>query len=371
MAVLPKSGCAVARLPGGRQNARIATIFTGNCGSMSIKTCWTVTDGRAGMLNQAQGLAEELARTEPGGNMIVSHRIIDVRAPWRWLPPALWHAPLQKLTGNSDPLRPPWPDVVIGCGRLTVPLVMAIARQARGAGTGTGNCFTVQLQDPRVDPGHYDLVVPPRHDHLDGPNVFQTTGAVHRVTAARLETGADSFRAALDHLPHPRIAVLIGGSNKYYRLTPAVMRQLADRLKGLTTMHGAGLMVTTSRRTGVENEKALRAALADTATVFWDGQGDNPYFAYLGLADEIVVTCDSVSMCSEAASTGKPVHVVQLEGGSAKFNEFHANMRHQGHTRIFDGNLPDWQPVRLDDTALVAAEVRRRLETRTTDKTSA
>jgi uncharacterized protein len=325
---------------------------------MSIKTCWVVTDGRAGMLNQAWGLAEELARTEPGGGMDVVVKTIKVRAPWRWLPSKMWIKPLASLATDSDPLAVPWPDLVIGCGRLTIPLVMAIGKAS------SGTSFTVQLQDPRIDPNGFDLVVPPHHDHASGPNIFETTGAVHRVTAQKLASEADKFRATLDHLPRPRIAVLIGGSNKYYRLTPEIMHHLAGRLVKLAIDNNASLMVTASRRTGGVNENALREALADIPAHFWDGQGDNPYFAYLGSADAIVVTCDSVSMNSEAASTGKPVYVVDLDGGSKKFNEFHALMRQSGHTRAFDGNLHDWQPVQLEDTERVAVEVRRRLKAR-------
>ena len=308
------------------------------------------------MLNQAWGLAEALTRADPEGGMATVVKTIKVRAPWRWLPPALWFNPLGSLTPDSDKLDAPWPDVVIGCGRLTIPLVMAIGRASKG------KTFTVQLQDPRIDPARFDLVVPPRHDHVTGENVFETTGAVHRVTTDKLIAEADRVRADLAWLPEPRVAVLIGGSNKYYKLTPEIARDLAAQLVQLATDHGVGLMVTASRRTGAGNEKVLREALKDAPAVFWDGKGENPYFAWLGLADAIVVTCDSVSMTSEAASTGKPVYVVPLEGGSRKFNEFQDLMRRQGHTRRFEGRLEDWQAVALEDTALVAAEVRRRLE---------
>ena len=325
---------------------------------MGIKTCWVVTDGRAGMRNQAWGLAEALARRDPDGGLEVVVKTVKVRKPWHWLPAALWINPLARLASESDTLKAPWPDLVIGCGRITIPLVMAIGK-ASNRGT-----YTVQLQDPRIDPGNFDLVVPPSHDHVSGPNVVETTGAVHRVTAEKLALEAEKFKIELDHLPARRIAVLIGGSNKYYRLTPDITRQLATRLTKLATDNDAGLMVTASRRTGAENEKVLRDAFADVPAVFWDGQGDNPYFAYLGLADAIVVTCDSVSMNSEAASTGKPVYVVSLDGGSKKFNEFHALMQQRGHTRAFDGKMPDWTPVRLDDTERVANEIHRRMSAR-------
>jgi uncharacterized protein len=326
---------------------------------MSTITCWVVTDGRAGMLNQAWGLAEAIERAlkaqSSGKSMKTVLKTVQARVPWRWLPSNLWYKPLLALTTNSDNLSPPWPDLIIGCGRITVPLVRAIGRASKG------KSFTVQLQDPRIDPGKFDLVVPPRHDHVVGENVAETTGAVHRVTADKLEQEANRVRGELNWLPHPRVMVLIGGSNKYYKLTSALSAELAERLERLSSDFGAGLLVTASRRTGKENEQVLRKALADTNTVFWDGKGTNPYFAWLGLADAIVVTSDSVSMASEAASTGKPVYVVRLEGQSRKFDEFHNLMQKDGHTRWFTGILEDWQPVRLDDTAKVAAEVIARL----------
>ena len=158
--------------------------------------------------------------------------------------------------------------------------------------------------------------------------------------------------------------MLIGGTNKYYRLTPGIIRELADKLAAMSRATGAGFAITLSRRSGAEAEAILREKLADVPAVIWDGSGDNPYFAYLGLADHIVVTADSVSMVSEACSTGKPVHVVELEGGSRKFQRFHQGLRADGITREFTGALADWHYTPLDDTPRAAAEVRRRLAQR-------
>ena len=119
--------------------------------------------------------------------------------------------------------------------------------------------------------------------------------------------------------------------------------------------------MTASRRTGDTNAAILRDALSTCPAYVWDGEGDNPYFGFLGLADTIVVTADSVSMVSEACATGKPVYVVELEGGSAKFARFHEGLRAAGITRAFDGNLESWTYAAPDDTAKVAAEIVRRL----------
>ena len=98
----------------------------------------------------------------------------------------------------------------------------------------------------------------------------------------------------------------------------------------------------------------------------WDFAGDNPYFAYLGAADHIVVTGDSVTMISEACSTGKPVYVVDLDGGSPKFSRFHNTLRDAGHTLPFDGRLSTQPAEPLTETADVAAEIHRRIAARRT-----
>ncbi|HET8727389.1 MAG TPA: ELM1/GtrOC1 family putative glycosyltransferase, partial [Alphaproteobacteria bacterium] len=139
---------------------------------------------------------------------------------------------------------------------------------------------------------------------------------------------------------------------------------VAEVLSNLARERGLGLMVTPSRRTGADNEAILRARLDGLPAEIWDGTGENPYFAYLGLADAIIVTADSVNMVCEAASTGKPVYVIELEGESAKFDAFHESMRRAGITRPFDGRLDDWSYQPLCETERAAAEVWRRMASR-------
>ena len=157
------------------------------------------------------------------------------------------------------------------------------------------------------------------------------------------------------------MAVLIGGDNGVYRMTDAVADRLIAGLAQIVETQGAGLAVTASRRTSPAIVARLRQALAKLPAVMWDNTGENPYFGYLGLADHVVVTGDSVSMVSEACATGKPVHVIDREGGSRKFESFHAGLRADGLTRAFAAPLASWTYPPLEDTALVAAEVRRQL----------
>ena len=311
-------------------------------------SCWIVTDGTIGMETQCLGLAEALG-------FAPAVKRIQVRRPWRWLPPLWVPDPLGSLGPKKDRLAPPWPALLIASGRQSIAVSIAIRKAAGGA------CFTVQIQNPVVDPAHFDLIVAPRHDRLRGPNVIATLGAMNRVTPARLAEAAERFQAAWAELPRPLVAVVLGGSNRAYRMSEAVAAEFGRRLAGMARETGAGILVTPSRRTPAPVLEALRRALEGLPARIWDGSGENPYLAYLALADAIVVTADSVNMVSEAATTGKPVHVLELPGGSRKFRAFHAALREAGITRPFKGRLETWRYTPLRDTQQAAEAIRPRL----------
>jgi len=313
-----------------------------------MPTVWALHDGKIGMANQVRGLAEAL-------DWPITEKRVAIRAPWRYLPPSLWLAPALALDPAGARLEPPWPDIVIGCGRNSIVPARLVKRASRG------RTFWVQVQDPRFARNEIDLIVAPRHDPAPGGNVFRTLGAVHRVTETKLAADKARWAPVFAALPRPLIAVLIGGDNNVYRLTEQSFGALCDRLVALAKS-GVGLAITPSRRTADAQRAMLQKRLADLPAYIWDGSGENPYFGMLGTADAILVTADSVSMISEAAATGKPVHIVELEGGSDKFARFHQGMREAGITRLFNGTLEEWHYAPPDDTARAAAEIHRRFQ---------
>jgi mitochondrial fission protein ELM1 len=312
---------------------------------------WVLTDGRPGHVSQTLGLAEHLCDAP-----IV--KTLGLRSPYRQLSPFLGWAGGRALTAGSSPIAPPWPRLVITSGRPSLPVALAIGKASKG------RALLVNVQNPSCYHSRFDLVVVPEHDRLSGPNIISTAGALGRVTGARLDAAAALFGPALAHLPTPRVAVLVGGGNAVFQTTAGVIERMASDL-GRLGAGGYGLMVTFSRRTGPELQDAIRRALAGTPSVIWDGRGDNPYFAYLALADHILVTEDSASMVSEAAVTGKPISIMSLAGGSAKFTRFHDSMRSRGASRPFTGEIVQWRYEPVDETARVAAAVRRLLESAT------
>ena len=324
---------------------------------MAQGTIWAISDGTAGMVNQALGLAEAIADRAGPDWRVVGKRIAP-RLPWSLLPGEVWPPGVSGTGPGSDRLDPPWPDLVVSCGRHAIGPALHVKRRS------FGDTFIVHAQHPRLAVLRYDLAIAQSHDRLGGRNVVTVMGSMNRVTGERLRDAAARFGERFAALPRPLVAVMVGGSNSSYRMTPAVARRLAEELRRLVDETGAGLLVTTSRRTGTENEAVLQAALAGKTAYFWDGGGENPYFAFLALADAIIVTSDSVNMVSEACVTGKPVLVATLDGGSGKFERFHAEMHAAGHTRPFRGRIERWARAPLDETGRAAAEVLRRYRAR-------
>ena len=308
---------------------------------------WAITDGRAGMLNQARGLAEAIG-------LPVEVKTVHPRFPWTLIPVAHWPAPFAALGADSAALAAPWPRIAIGCGWRSIPFVLAIKRASRG------RTFTIQLQDPRIDPKHFDLVVPPEHDDLRGDNVMSMIGSPNSVTPAKLAAESVAWKSRFDQLPKPRVAVLVGGASKSHRFGDDDARRLAAQLQELAK-HGAGVIATTSRRTGATQTKIIRDALAGTNAFVWDGEGANPYFGMLALADAILVTADSTNMVVESAATGKPVYIVDIPGGGAKFDRLHASLRARGIARPFAGKIEHWTYEPLNETQRIARLIRHKI----------
>lgn len=308
--------------------------------------CWAVTDGTPGMQNQALGLAERLG-------LPIAIKRVGLRRPWNFLAPHFFWAALDHLTGESDPLIPPWPAVAVGCGRQSIPFMRALKRASRG------RTVIIQCQHPRVSIGAFDLVVPPDHDGLTGPNVLPILGSPNRISPQALVAAREQF-ARFEKIRGPRIAVLVGGNNKAYRFGRVEAEAMARALSKLSGSHG--LMITASRRTGAENMAIIRKALENSDAMLWDGSGENPYHGLLAWADAFIVTADSVNMACEAAGTGKPVHIFPLPGGSKKFHQFHRALEKRGIARVFRGEIEHWTYPKLDETGRAAAAVLKLLD---------
>jgi mitochondrial fission protein ELM1 len=313
--------------------------------AFEVPESWILTEGHAAMETQALGLTEALG-------IDAKTRRLTARFPWDWLPGALWPLALRGVTVAEGPLAPPWPHLAVTCGNVAAPVGAALRK--RGV-------TTVHVQDPKLDPACFDVVVTACHDRLVGPNVVTARNALHRVTPQRLADAREIWAPRLAHLPRPLVAVLVGGSNGRFRLDGDVADAMAGQLAAMMQIDGVGLAVTTSRRTGQEATQALTRRLAPLGAFVWSGGDDNPYFGLLAVADTIIVTCDSISMLSEAAATSVPMFILRLPGRGRRNQTFLTMLLNEGRARMFEGRVESWDVIPLDDTAAVAAEVRRRI----------
>ena len=218
--------------------------------------------------------------------------------------------------GRSDPLEAPWPDLVISAGRKNEPIARYIRAQARRA---TGKTVRlIHCGRPWAKPATWDLVVTtPQYRLPQDPNILHNETPLHRVTRDRLDEAARTWAARVAHLPQPRIAVLAGGNSGPYPFDGPSGARLAAQLEALVAEVGGSLLVTTSARTLDETTEALFAGIHSPSILYrWKkNDPDNPFFAFLGLADRVVVTADSVSMMTEACATGRPVYLYDTGEG--------------------------------------------------------
>lgn len=309
---------------------------------------WTVTDGNAGNLRQAQALARAL---EFDGS--AKHWKLAPHAPWRWWAPRLGPAAGHAFgMAFAHALAAP-PEVAIGCGRQGA-LATRLLRQQ--------GVKTIQILDPRIDPRHWDLVIAPEHDGLQGRNVVHVQGSLNPVDDAWLLEARRHFAAFAD-LPSPRTAVLLGGNSAHARFDRGAFEMLAAKLEVALARDGGSLLVTTSRRTSIKVIAPLRHRFIETPGMIWcdEGDGPNPYAGLLAWADRIVCSPDSVNMISEACATRVPVHVFDPARVRGRPRLFLDALLRSGRIRAMDGALADFDAEPMRETGRVAAIVRERL----------
>lgn len=319
-------------------------------------TVWALTDDRPGNNAQVLGVAKALGWP-------VEEKAVSYSALAR-LPNILCGA---SLVGVSEAgkacLSAPWPDMVIAAGRRSAPVARWIKRQSGE------KIRLVQLMFPgRAGAKDFDLIVIPDHDDNSAasrrPNLMKVIGAPSLITPELLDDEATRWRDRFDALPRPFFALIVGGATKRKPFSVEQAKALGTKVSAVAKASGGSVLLTTSRRTGRDAEQALVHAIPEPRSMFlWGQKGENPYLGYLALADAIIVTGDSVSMCAEACATETPVYIAAPAGTvGAKHARLHQRLYDLGYARPFadsdSGTFEDWSHPPLDTTAQVAAAVQ-------------
>ena len=314
-------------------------------------TAWVLASGKIGHEVHCLGIARELG-LEPRVKPVRPRRLFEFLSPFGPVDPR------DSAHRSGSLLAPPFPDLVFAAGRATIPYLRHL-RRASG-----GKVFTICLQDPRTGPGTADVIWVPEHDRLRGANVLTTLTSPHPLRPHVLAAARRDPDPRIAGLPHPRVAMVLGGPSAHYRFDDTDTAALA-RIAGDLARAGHAVMVTPSRRTPPIVLAAIREALVEAGALpsrafVWDGAGANPYAQILANAEAIVVTGDSVNMVGEALATGAPVHVYEPTGGHAKVLGFVDKLVKEGYVRRWSGNIESWTYDPLDATTLIATEIARR-----------
>ena len=305
-----------------------------------IKNSWILSSGLIGCENQCLGVIERLG-IETEIKKIKPSMAVSLFAPYG--------------TPFLNPqVREPWPDLVIAAGRKTIPYLKYIRKASKK------ECKTIYLQDPRIDSKEFDIVWAPEHDSIEGSNVIKTITSPNRVTNELLNYHHDEWLDKLSKLKGPFIGFLIGGKSKAYNFNDAECEKIIQALNFVIS-NGYTPLITLSRRSPKKLSNRIKNLLINEKNLFYDGQGDNPYFAILKASEIIITTPDSANMISEAINVPKPVYYIDIKSNSKRFNKFINTLVNSGHIRLFENNIDYFQNKKLDPTKEIVDYIYKNL----------
>jgi len=317
-----------------------------DAGDVAPPRCLVISDGRRGIKNQALGLAEACGLLRP--LTIQMHEMSPGKAMAAMPPRA------QLRLAKFDL---PECDMAIGCGRQAIAPLLYLKRSRP-------DVMTIYVQEPRLDPSAFNLVIAPTHDEVEGVNVETMIGSPNRVTETKIIGETLNFADGLSKLPQPRAAFLIGGSSKSRNLHKDTQDRHLEAAKTLLDS-GHSLLVTVSRRTPGFAVLAWKRFASDKDNVWLhDGDGPNPYFAFLGGAELILVTEESTNMLTEACATGKPVFRLPMSGRPGKFQILYDALETRCAVKPYDGQVSGVDYPPLNETARVAQQVWKHFDAR-------
>ncbi len=283
---------------------------------------WILADDRMGNVNQLLGVAEALNYPYTRKNIAYSSLVK--------LPNLLRGRSLCGLTKQSkkELQTTDFPDIVLSAGRRSFPVARWLKKHSHG------KTKIVQLMNPGAAGfKEADLIVLPEHDLYKGKetNVMTVTGTPHRITKERLHKEQEKWKPTFTQYPHKRLSLIIGGATKNNPFTTEMATNLINAVKNLAP---SSVLVTTSRRTPADIVEYLQQELNFVPTFFYKfgDKTENPYFGLIACADMIVVTGDSMSMCSECCATQAPVFIFAPDAMmSTKHKRFHQALYGAGY----------------------------------------
>jgi mitochondrial fission protein ELM1 len=311
---------------------------------MSKLKALLLTQGMHGMVSQVEGLAKAL-------NLNYKHQEIKLKKFWNFIPPFLTPISMSVLENQFifDS------KVVISCGRKSVIPSLALKKKYKE------KIFTIHIQDPKVSLDKFDLIICPEHDNISGNNVIKTTGAIHYLSEK--EISKENNYLKIDKENKKIIAFIIGGPNKYYTFSEKEIDFLFNKIKSIFTMDKYKLVVIPSYRTPSDIIKKAFNSFGHDHMVIKDVD-KKAYLSALSISDYIVVTCDSTSMISEAAITGKPIYVAQMNSSknNLRFQKFFSQFKQLNIIKDLTDKIDLWSYSKLDEVNRISPIINEKIK---------
>ncbi len=304
-----------------------------------------LTEGMHGMISQVEGLAKAL-------DIDFTHHKVELNHFWKLIPPNL--SPISQSVFkkiNHDDF-----DVIISCGRKSVIPSIHLKN------TANKKVFNIHIQDPKVNLNHFDFIVAPEHDGIEGQNVIITKGAIHYLTESEINENKDYLNSFIKKDERKIWALIMGGPTKYYDYSTKNMKHIFTALYKLLKKHDFQLVVIPSMRTPINTIHYAKEFFGENHTIIMDVD-KKAYLSALAISENIIVTCDSSSMISEAALTGKPIYIASIlpKKNDKRFQRFRNLFRELNITRNLGEEVENWSYPKLDETNRVANIIKQKI----------
>ena len=305
-----------------------------------------LTEGYHGMISQVEGLAKAL-KTE------FQHKIVRLNWPWNFIPPKL--TPISEIILKDKHYinENKSFDLVISCGRKSVIPSVIIKKK-------NTNIFTIHIQDPKVNYKNFDVIIAPEHDELKGENVISSKGSIHYITQSEIEK-AKNYLVNKFHNENV-VSLILGGPSKYYSFSNEELTQVFRKIKSNFISQGYKALVIPSMRTP---KRIIDLAMKEFVKVGFvvNTVDKQAYLSALALATNIVVTCDSTSMISEASASGKPIFVAHMKPkkNNYRFKKFFQLFKEMGITKELGDKVDNWTYNRLNEADRIATLMSKKL----------
>ena len=304
-----------------------------------------LTQGMHGMISQVEGLAKAL-------DIDFTHHTVELNNFWKIIPPKL--TPISQRVYKSidhDNF-----DIIISCGRKSVIPSIHLKNNSNK------KVFNIHIQDPKVDLKHFDFIVAPEHDSIKGQNVISTKGAIHYLTENEINENKDYLNSFIKKDERIIWTLIMGGPTKYYDYSTKNINEIFKTLSELSKKHNFQLVIIPSMRTPTNIIQYANDYFGDDHTVIMDVD-KKAYLSALAIAQNIIVTCDSSSMISEAALTGKPIYVASIlpKKNDMRFQKFRNLFRKLNIIKNLGEEIEDWNYEKLDETNRVANIIKQKI----------